>query len=63
MTWSEVKVDGYDYCTESGNYQVRRKGEQVGLWYLGYRIGWCEDIEDGMFKAWTLRLKGKRRNE
>ena len=66
MTWTEIKIDGYDFCTESGNYQVRRKGEQVELWYLGhrigwYRIGWCGDIEDGMFEAWILELKKRRR--
>ena len=32
MTWFETKLDGYDFCVQSGDYEVRRKGEQVGLY-------------------------------
>lgn len=38
MTWTEIKIDGYDFCmmSDGGTYEVKRKGEQVGLWYLGH---------------------------
>lgn len=62
MTWLEVKKDGYDFCIESGDYQIRRKGEQVGLWYYGYRIGWCNSVKHGMFNAWVLSLEKEREN-
>lgn len=62
MTWSEVKYEGYDFCIMSGKYQVRRKGEQVGLYYYDHRIGWCKDVEEGMFRAWVLELYGRKRN-
>ena len=62
MTWTEIKIDGYDFCMGSGDYQVRRKGEQVGLYYYDHRIGWCKDVEEGMFDAWILELKGRRKN-
>lgn len=61
MTWVEVKRDDYDFCIESENYGVRRNGEQVGLYYYDHRIGWCNDIEEGMFKAWVLGLREKRK--
>ena len=63
MIWNEIKMVGYDFSIQSGKYQVRRRGEQFGLYYYDHRIGWCENVEDGMFKAWTLELKGKRKNE
>lgn len=28
MTWFETKLDDYDFCVQSGDYEVRRKGEQ-----------------------------------
>ena len=62
MIWNEIKVDGYDFCIQSGDWMVRQKGEQVELHYYNYRIGWCNDVEEGMFKAWILELKGRRRN-
>jgi len=61
MTWVEVKRDDYDFCIESENYEVRRNGEQVGLYCYDYRIGWCNNIEEGMFMAWALRLREKRK--
>ena len=63
MTWTEIKIDGYDFCvmSDGGTYEVKRKGEQVGLWYLGHRIGWYGDVEDAMFTAWILNLKGERK--
>lgn len=68
MTWTEVTIDGYDFCLESDYYQIRRKGEQVVLYYytglLGfYRIGWRNSVEDAMFSAWILELKKRRGNE
>lgn len=68
MTWTEFKYEGYDFCIASGKYQVRRKGEQVALYYyaesLGFhRIGWRDSVEDAMFSAWILELKKRRSNE
>lgn len=68
MTWTELKYEGYDFCIASGKYQVRRKGEQVALYYytgsLGFhRIGWRDSVEDAMFSAWILELKKRRSNE
>ena len=63
MTWTEVKIEGYDFCLESGYYQIRRKGEQVGVWYYNYRIGWHNSVKHGMFAAWVLALREKRENE
>ncbi len=63
MTWTEIKVERYDFCLESGNYQIRRKGEQVGLWHCNYRIEWCNSVRHGMFIAWALVLRRKRENE
>lgn len=62
MTWTEIKIDGYDFCMESGDYQVRRKGEQVGLYYYDHRTGWYKDVKEGMFRAWVLELYGRKRN-
>lgn len=68
MTWIEVKYEGYDFCIMSGRYQIRRKGEQVALYYyagsLGFcGIGWRDSVEDAMFSAWILELKKRRSNE
>lgn len=71
MTWNEVKVEGYDFCTQSGKWQVRRKGEQVGIWFSPdgqfdeycNRVGWCDDISDGMFQVWVMELREQRKNE
>lgn len=68
MTWLETKLDGYDFCMESGKYQIRRKGEQVALYFyagsLGFhRIGWRDSVEDAMFSAWILELEKRRKNE
>ncbi len=71
MTWTEIKIEGYDFCIESGEWQVRRKGEQIGLWYslngqfdkYCCRVNWCGDISDGMFRAWVVELREKRKNE
>lgn len=54
MTWIEVKVEGYDFCLESGKWQVRRKGEQVGKYMFGRRIGWCNTVAEGMRDIWIL---------
>lgn len=70
MTWIEVKVEGYDFCTQSGEWQIRRKGEQVGIWYFldgqfdkyWVRLRWCDDISDGMFQVWIMELIEKRKN-
>lgn len=62
MTWFEIKLDGYDFCVQSGDYEVRRKGEQVGLYYYDHRLGWCNDVKEGMFRAWVLELYGRKRN-
>lgn len=68
MTWTELKYEEYDFCIASGKYQIRRKGEQVALYYyagsLGFhRIGWRDSVEDAMFSAWILELKKRRKNE
>lgn len=63
MMWTEVKIEGYDFCLESGEWQIRRKGEQVGLWHCNYRIEWCNSVRHGMFIAWVLVLRRKRENE
>ena len=62
MTWFETKLDDYDFCVQSGDYEVRRKGEQVGLYYYSHIIGWCNDVKEGMFRAWVLELYGRKRN-
>ena len=62
MTWFETKLDGYDFCVQSGDYEVRRKCEQVGLYYHDHRLNWCNDVEEGMFRAWILGLYGRKRN-
>lgn len=62
MTWNEIKIDGYDFCIQSGDWTVKRKGEQVELYYYDHRIRWCKNVEEGMFEAWILELKGKREN-
>lgn len=71
MTWNEVKVDGYDFCLEFDEWQVRRKGEQVGIWYSPdgqfnkycKKINWCDDISEGIFLVWKIELRGQRKNE
>lgn len=71
MTWTEVKIEGYDFCTQSGEWQVRRKQEQVGIWFSPdgqfdkycSRISWCKDVSDGMFRVWIMELRGQRKNE
>lgn len=66
MTWTEIKMDKFDFCIMSGKYMVGRKGEQVELYYLTdtyYRIGWHNSVEEGMFNAWISNLKNRRRNE
>ena len=60
MTWTEVKIEGYDFCLESGKWQIRRKGGQVGLWHCNYRIEWCNSVRHGMFTAWALVLRKER---
>lgn len=68
MTWTEVKYEGCDFCIMSGKYQIRRKGEQVALYFyagsLGFhRIGWRDSVKDAMFSAWISELRTRRRNE
>lgn len=68
MTWTEIKYEEYDFCMISDKYQIKRKGEQVALYYYFeasgfHRICWCDSVEDGMFKAWYLKLKNGRKNE
>ena len=56
MTWTEVKIEGYDFCLESGYYQIRRKGEQIGIYCFGRRVTWCDDVSEGMRRVWILKL-------
>ncbi len=63
MTWFETKLDGYDFCVQSGNYGVRRQGKQVGLYYHEHRLAWCDNVEEGMFRAWVLGLYRRKENE
>ena len=71
MTWTEVKIEGYDFCLESGEWQIRRKKEQVGIWFspdgefdkYTIRMNWCDNVADGMFKVWSIELSHNRKNE
>ena len=60
MTWTEVKIEGYDFCLESGCYQIRRKGEQIGLYCFGRRVAWCDDVSEGMRRVWILKLRKRK---
>ena len=60
MTWTEVKVEGYDFCLESGYYQIRRKGEQIGIYCFGRRFTWCDDVSEGMRQVWILKLRRRK---
>lgn len=60
MIWNEVKIEGFDFCIQSGDWLVTRKGKQVGLCYCNYRLRWCDDIEERMFIAWMAELRDRR---
>lgn len=61
MIWTEIKIDDYyDFCIQSGDWLIMRKGEHVGLCFCNHRFRWCNDVEEGMFTAWMAELRDRR---